>query len=182
MSFGRVSLAVAIFLTVSVVACGDDPSMPTDSGMGSDAGDSGPPPTCDEATVPSLELGDPDGHAAPLEVGPGEARAGRAQAADLPIDPEDLATYEAGDFILANEHIAILIEDAGTSQLYNPWGGQLVGAFEVEGGALVRPADFNEFIIAVGRYTIMAESVTVMADGSDGGAAIVRAVGPLRAL
>ncbi|RLB48440.1 MAG: hypothetical protein DRJ42_23230 [Deltaproteobacteria bacterium] len=182
MSFGRVFVAVVIFLTGALVACGDDSSMPTDSGMESDASDTGPAPTCDESTVPSFDLGDPDGHAAPLGVGPGEARAGRAQVADLPVDPEDLATYEAGDFILANEHIAILIEDAGESQLYNPWGGQLVGAFEVEGGALVRPADFNEFIVAVGRYTIMTESVTVMADGSDGGAAIVRAVGPLRAL
>ncbi|MCA9676779.1 MAG: CehA/McbA family metallohydrolase, partial [Myxococcales bacterium] len=129
-----------------------------------------------------LALGDPDGHAAPLSAGPGEARAGRIHAAQLPATPQGLVTWADGDFVLANNKIALVIEDAGPSDLYDPWGGRPVGLGRVEGGALVDPAEFGEVFLITGRSTIVTEHVTVIADGSDGGPAIVRASGRLAPL
>lgn len=156
-----------------LVAC--DPADP-----GADGGtDAGPPLPCELA---GFEVGDPDGHADPLGVGAGEARAGRIGADALPPFPSRLEVWGDGDFVLANEHVAMVIEDAGPSELYDPWGGRPVGVALVEGGALVAPADFGEILVLAGRMTVMTTRVTVLADGSDGGAAIVRAEGPMRAL
>jgi len=124
-----------LILLFAALSCGD--SAVTDAGPdGGDAGDggdadAGPPPTCDESTVPTLEIPDPVGHADPLGSAPGEARAGRIAEADLPIDPESLETWDDGDYVLANDHVAVLIEQAGDSQLYDPWGGKLVGIFTI---------------------------------------------------
>lgn len=142
-----------------------------------DAGSDAPSATCEH--TPSLEPGDPDGHAEPLGAAAGEARAGRIEAAELPPDPDGLATWAPGDFLLANDRVAVLIEDVGLSDGYDPYGGKMVGMFTVEGGALVRPADFNEVSTAIGRFTFEPTTVTVRSDGSDGGAAVVRAVGRL---
>ena len=160
------SLALA-----SAVGCSSSTS------SGGDGGSDAARPTCMDD--PSVELGDPDGHPEPLGGTASEARAGRVEAAELPEDPTDLATWAAGDFLLANDRVAVLIEDVGLSDGYDPYGGKIVGIFRVEGGALVDPADFNEVAGAVGRFTFDATSVTVLADGSDGGDAIVRAKGPL---
>ncbi len=164
-------LALALLLLASC-----DPADP----MGDDAGtDAGPPPPCELA---AFEVGDPDGHPDPLGVGPGEARAGRARADQLPDFPSGLQVWEGGDFVLANEHVAMVIEDAGPSELYDPWGGRPVGIGRPEGGALVEPGDFGEILILAGRMTVLTQRVTVLADGSGGGAAVVRAEGPMRPL
>ena len=143
--------------------------------------DSGPDavdaaPTCDE--VAPLEMPSAASHDAPLGAGPGEVRAGLLSAADLPDDAESLLRWAPGDLVLANDRIALVIEAAGASDGYDPFGGKPVGMARVEGGALVEPADFNELIPMMGRYVVQPEVVGVLADGSDG-AAIVRAVGPL---
>ncbi len=123
-----------------------------------------------------------DGVADPLAVPAGEARAGRIDEGELPADASEYLTWRAGDFVLANERVAMVIEDVGASDLYDPWGGKPVGLGRVEGGALVDPADFGEIFFFTGRYTIMTEHVGVVADGRDGGPAIVRAQGLLRPL
>ena len=123
--------------------------------------------------------GDLQGHAEPLGAAPGEARAGRVRAEDLPPVPGGLVTWKAGDFVLANNKIALVIEDAGESDLYDPWGGRPVGLGVVEGGKLVSPSNFGEVLLLAGRSTIVTESVSVIADGSKGGPAIVRARGKL---
>jgi hypothetical protein len=123
-----------------------------------------------------------DGVQSPLSVPAGQARAGRAGPGDLPQLDSGLLTWATGDFILANEHVAFVIEDVGDSDLYDPWGGRPVGMGRVAGGALVDPADFGEFFLLTGRFTVMTETVTVIADGTDGGPAIVRAEGPMRPL
>lgn len=135
------------------------------------------PVTCDVEVV--LATGDAEGHADPLGASAGEARAGRAEAGDLPAWPSGLATWEAGDFILANDHVAMVIEDAGPSDLYDPYGGKPVGVARVEGAAMVDPMDFGELFLLSGRMTVMADSVTVLNDGSDGAAAVVRAQGAM---
>lgn len=146
-----------VALVATAAACGDDGP---------------PPPTCPGP----FEVGT-DGHAAPLGASATEARAGRLAA--IPDDPQSLATWRAGDFVLANDKVAIVIEDVGDSDQYDPWGGKPVGIARVANGALVEPTNFGEFFIMTGRSTVIADSVSVIADGTDGGPAIVRARGKL---
>ena len=47
--------------------------------------------------------------------------------------------WEERDFVLANEHVAMVIEDVDESELYDPWGGRPVGVAQIAGGALVEP-------------------------------------------
>lgn len=144
-----------------------------------DGGADGGPTRCE---VTPFERGDADGHPDPLGVAPGQARAGRVRAEQLPPFPSGLEVWEGGDFVLANEHVAMVIEDVRDSELYDPWGGRPVGVARVEGGALVEPGDFGEILLLLGRMTVMTRSVSVLADGRDGGPAIVRAEGPFRPL
>jgi hypothetical protein len=134
----------------------------------------------DAKTCPgSFADGDPDGHPDPLGAGAGEARAGRIRAADLPPVASGLITWREGDFVLANDKVALVIEDVGDSDLYDPWGGRPVGLARVAGGKLVEPNNFGEVFIMTGRSTVLTESVSVIEDGSRGGPAIVRARGRL---
>ncbi|TMQ19944.1 MAG: hypothetical protein E6J91_05235 [Deltaproteobacteria bacterium] len=127
-----------LVLACVLAACGGD-------------GNPGSPPSCAPGPFPSGG----DGHPAPLGAGPGQARAGRVRAEDLPPVPSGLATWKAGDFVLANDKIALVIEDVCDSDLYDPWGG---------------------------RPTVVTDSVSVLADGSDGKPAIIRARGKLHPL
>jgi hypothetical protein len=147
----------------------------------SDAGaaDSGPA-VCDPAPA-AFETGDPDGHADPLGAGTGEVRAGRLEESELPDDRTGLGTYAAGDFVLASDRFALIVEDVGDSDLYDPYGGRPVGIARVEDGALVEAGDFNEILFGFGSHLIRTEQVTVMSDGSEG-PAIVRATGPLHVI
>lgn len=145
-----------------------------DSGI--DAGEEDSGPTCDEVAPLEMPMGSP--HADPLGASSGEVRAGLLSADDIPADPDGLLRWAAGDLVLANDRIAVVIEGAGASDGYDPFGGRPVGIARVEDGAMVEPADFNEIIPAVGRFVVDAEVVGVLADGSDG-TAIVRAVGQL---
>jgi hypothetical protein len=130
----------------------------------------------------AFAAGDPQGHPSPLGAGPNEARAGRIHAADLPPVPSGLITWKDGDFVLANDRVALVIEDVGDSDLYDPWGGRPVGLARVEGGKLVEPANFGEFFVLTGRSTIVTDSVSVINDGSNGQPAILRARGKLHPL
>jgi|GEM_PF-447434 len=117
-----------------------------------------------------------------LDIGPGEVRAGRLSSGQLPVDPNGLSVYEAGDFALVNEHIALIIEDDGVSDLYQPFGGLIVGVARYEAGALVDRADYNEVGIGLRRFFVNAETVSLINDGTNGEPAVVRAEGPLRAI
>lgn len=171
-----------VLASAAALACGGDGGAAdgsVDAAVDAD-GATDAAPTCDGA--PSISGGDSDGHADPLGVAAGEARAGRMREADLPTDRTGLATWAPGDFVLANERIAVLIEDVGDSDLLEPWGGKPVGIARVEGGRLVAAADFNEVVAGISRFSMATDSVTVLNDGSDGAAAVVRASGFLRPL
>lgn len=155
-------------VAIALVGCGE-PQGADDAGR--DA------PTC--AAPDPFASGSVDGHTAPLSAGPGEVRAGRVRAGDLPPDPTGLATWAEGDYVLASDRFALVISQPGRYEVYDPYGGRVRGVARVDAGALVEPADFNVAILGVGRFVVASESVTVLADGSDGGAAIVRAAGPL---
>ncbi len=162
----RSRLSLVLLCTTSLFfACGDD------GGSGTD---------CDFPM--EFEAGDSNGHANPLGSGPGEARAGRIAAGDLPASAYGLGVYEGGDFVIANNKFALIIEDVGDSDLYDPWGGRPVGIAFVEGGVMVRPSNFGEFFVLNGSDTVITESVTVMNDGSNGEAAVIRAEGRFGAL
>jgi len=154
--------------------------------MGCGAADEPPVDDPDSGSSCDLNLefreGDRQGHPAPLEAGPGEARAGVARAQDLPAPANGLGTSSAGDFILANDRFAVVIEAPGPSDLYDPWGGRLVGMGLVADGAITAPANFGEFFVLTGRETVVTTSVTVLNDGSNGEAAVVRAHGALAPL
>jgi hypothetical protein len=166
-----------VAVVVSLVGCGSDAPPPVDAAADDAAVTPDAPSVC--TTMPAIPTGDPNGHPSPLSVGAGEARAGRLTTADLPTDRTGLATWHAGDFVLANEHVAAIVEDAGPSDLFDPFGGKLVGLGLMQGGRIVSAADFEEIIPGLGLYTLEPESVTVIADGSDGGEAIVRSVGTM---
>jgi hypothetical protein len=123
-----------------------------------------------------------NGDALDLDIGPGDVRAGRMAEDQLPDDPNGLAVWEAGDFALVNEHIAVVIEDDEVSDLYQPFGGLVVGIARYEDGALVDRADYNEVAIGLRRFLVAAEDVSLVNDGTDGNPAVVRAEGPLRAI
>jgi hypothetical protein len=133
------------------------------------------------ATLPTLATGSADGAANPLMVPAGGVRAGRLRASDLPADRTGLALWKEGDFVLANERVALLVEANRPSGGYNPWGGTPVGAARMSNGRLIDAADFFEPIFGLGRWIMATESVTVLRDGTDG-AAVIRAIGPLRPL
>jgi hypothetical protein len=135
-----------------------------------------------ECSLSPFEGGDPDGHADPLGASQIEARAGRVKAADLPAVPSGLITWKEGDFLLANDHIAIVIEDVGDSDLYDPWGGRPVGLARVDHHKLVEPNNFGELFILTGRSTVVTDSVSVINDGADGKPAVIRARGKLHPL
>src|SRR5688572_18525287 len=100
--------------------CGDDASNNPDAGP-PDAGPDASPSAC-ETPPAAIPTGDANGHAEPLGSAPGQARAGRIRGADLPPIESKLLTWADGDFVLANDKVAIVIEDVGDSELYDPWG------------------------------------------------------------
>ncbi|HJL16511.1 MAG TPA: CehA/McbA family metallohydrolase, partial [Sandaracinaceae bacterium LLY-WYZ-13_1] len=100
----------------------------------------------------------------------------------LPEDPDGLGRWRAGDFVLANDRVAVLISDVGPGELYDPYGGRLVGVTRVEDGALVEPADYGLLLFGLGRFLVGTDAVGVREDGSDGGPAVIRARGPLAPL
>lgn len=135
-----------------------------------------------ECALEPFKPGDPDGHPEPLGAGAMEARAGRITAADLPDVPSKLVTWKDGDFVIANNRIALVIEDAGDSDLYDPWGGRPVGLARVDNRQMVEPNNFGELFVLTGRSTVITDSVSVLDDGSAGGPAIIRARGKLHPL
>lgn len=162
--------ARVLLLLGVLAACGDD-----DGDGDGDLPDDGM--TC-ELTV-ALDDGAAAGHAAPLLSAAGEARAGRVTAEMLPSDPTGLLVWRAGDYVLANDKVAIVIEDVGDSDLYDPWGGRPVGIARVQGGMMIEPSPFGEVFLLTGRSSVMTEVVSIIADGTEPGAATIRARGTL---
>ncbi len=126
--------------------------------------------------------GDLQGHPDPLGANEREARAGRITAADLPAVRSRLVTWSDGDYVIANDRIALVIEDVGDSDLYDPWGGRPVGLARVANHKMVEPNNFGELFLLTDRSTIVTDSVSVLNDGRDGRTAIIRARGKLHPL
>ncbi len=152
--------------------------------FGCDGDPAGPDGSTTDAPVAQCDAPNPfgavteDGVADPLAVSAGQVRAGRLSAAQLPADPDGLARWREGDFLLANDRVGVIVSDLGPGELYDPYGGRIVGLARVEDGALVDPADYNLFLLGIGRFLVGTESVGVVSDGTNGNA-VLRASGPL---
>ncbi|MCX7809017.1 MAG: hypothetical protein N2515_10445, partial [Deltaproteobacteria bacterium] len=174
-------LAFVLFLWQGGCDCGGPGPQPTDARAEDappiDAGPSECPP------LPRFEMGDPNGAPNPLDVPAGEARAGRLSQDMLPEDPFGLAVWKPGDFVLASgAGYALLIESARVSDLYDRFGGKPVGIARIEGGRLVDPGEFNELIFGVSTFLLETQSVSVTNDGRNGQAAVIRAIGRMKAI
>ena len=140
-----------------------------------------PGPTCKlAATV--FEAGDPVGHADPLGAAAAkQARAGRIGDAGLVAQPaHGRQRIEAGDYLIINDKIAVVIENKGLSDGYARFGGEILAIDRVgEGGKPMGLSLYGETLMGIGIRMIDPTSVTVLHDGGDGGEAVVRVTGPI---
>ncbi len=118
--------------------------------------------------------------------------AGRATAKEIanPLlkmqGPDAVGTV--GDFLLMNEKAAFIVQNAAHANAYYLYGGILVDAVALDGceqaslerfqelGLLVGSLNSTDFTQSILRF-FRAETVSVINDGSNGGPAVVRAVG-----
>ncbi len=127
--------------------------------------------------------GSPVGHADPAGARAAkQARAGVITDLAMVHSPADVRfPVRVGDYLLANEKIALYIESARVSDGYNPFGGEIAAIETVGEDGLPRGAsEWAEALISAGGMVVAPDRVTVLADGSDGKAAIVRSQGVLK--
>lgn len=167
-------------LSLSVAACGGEL---IDQPAGQGGGGGSPPQTCGDVLL-AFEAGDPDGHPDPLGAGPaGQARAGRIQASDVPQPAHGRQRVQDGDFLLINDKIAVVIEDKGQSDSYGRFGGEILSVDRVgDDGQPLGLSKFLETIQLTSLYQVDPTDVTVMNDGANGEAAVLRVSGTLKAL
>lgn len=140
------------------------------------------PPPCPNLEGQSFEIGDANGHIDPFGAkAAGQARAGRIQDVSGIAQPgHGRQRIQNGDFVLINDRIAIVIEDKGLSDGYGRFGGEILSIDRVgEDGKPMGLSHYNETLFGTGVETVEPTSVSVIADGSDGGDAIVRVAGRL---
>lgn len=155
------------------------------TGCSSDDGtDAVNPDACPTAAA-VFEIGDATGHTDPYgAAAAGEARAGRLTDESMIVQSaHGRQKIRVGDFVLANDKMAVVIEDAGLSDGYVQFGGEILAIDKI--GSDGRPMGLSHYVeslITLSNETVQPTSVTVINDGSDGNAAIIRATGPLREL
>lgn len=168
--FSRPGLLIAGLLSTTLMACGT-----AGSGQGDAMDASG---------------GDVLPENAPLFVG-GCPQSGLALARQLgagAITEGPDAIGRAGDWLLANEHAAFVIEEAGRGNAYYYYGGILVDAVAITDCRQATPEQFGELELLFGEadfaqfdHSILrafrGDHVEIVNDGSDGQEAIVRVHG-----
>jgi len=130
-------------------------------------------------------VGDLAGHDDPFGAkDAGQARAGRVDdVAGVAQPAHGRQPIQDGDVVLINDKIAVWIEAAGLSDGYSRYGGEVIAVDKVgEDGRPLGLSKFLETVMGVSLYVPETSSVSVLSDGSDGNAAVVRVTGPLRGL
>ena len=143
----------------------------------------GPCATAGYSAKTRFPSGSRDGHADPLGAKAAlQARASRISTTDWIVQgPEARQKVRLGDVILINDKIAAYIEAPGESDGYMPYGGDLLELSPVGAdGKPTGPSQYGETLLTMGRQSVAPESVTILNDGSDGKAAVVRVSGALR--
>lgn len=123
-----------------------------------------------------------DGHADPKGArAAGQARAGKiTDPAWIRQAPDARHPVRVGDFLLVNDRLAVTVEAEGPSDGYDPFGGEILTVDPVgEDGLPAGVSQYLETLITVNRGLFAPDHVGVLADGADGGEAIVRATGKL---
>lgn len=126
--------------------------------------------------------GSPDGHADPAGAKAAhQARAGRIKDASLVRMHADVRNRtQIGDILLINDKVSATIEGVRDTDGYAGIGGKIVALEPVgDDGLPVGISTSGETLIALSRQLVVPDSVTVLNDGSDGKAAVVRATGML---
>jgi hypothetical protein len=170
------SRSAAVFLCGLSLSCG---TAPPDTEPPPDD-----PPVMEERCPTSrFQGGSADGHADPFGARAAkQARAARVRSPDWIRQPGDARhAIREGDFVLVNDQVAVYIEAPGHSDGYQPYGGDILAVDRV--GADGRPTGsslFGEMLLTFSRQVVDAQSVTVLNDGSDGKAAVIRSIGQLR--
>lgn len=164
------------------VACSSDdgapPAVPIEAGEP-------PAPVCEGDLEAFRFPGGTDGHADPLGAkAAGQARAGRIRDAAQIVQPANARhAIRPGDFLLANDRIAVYVEAEGESDGYDPYGGEILAIEPLSAeGKPLGISQYGESLFALSRQTVAPEKVTVLNDGSDGKAAVVRASGTLKSI
>lgn len=130
--------------------------------------------------------GSRDGHPDPLAMSErSRARAARIKNQSWIRQPENARQkIHEGDFLLLNDKIAVYIEADGTSDGYQGLGGEILGIEPVDANGLPSgTSQYGESFLVFGGQAVAPEgpeSITVLNDGRDGKAAIVRVSGTLR--
>ncbi|MBM4377006.1 MAG: CehA/McbA family metallohydrolase [Deltaproteobacteria bacterium] len=173
-SFASLTLASVFLVGASLAAS-----------CSSDIDDTGPMPDPNDpcpGLARSFETGDELGHAEPFGARAAkQARAGRlTKESDLVQPAHGREQIRAGDYVLANDRIAVTIEGLRQSSGYAAFGGGVLAIDKVgEDGRPMGLSRYGETLMGVALELVNPTSVTVLADGSDGKAAIVRATGKL---
>lgn len=166
------------FVAALSFSCSDDSGGSGGGSGGADAG--GACPTADSR----FEVGDEQGHADPYGAAEaGQARAGRLTE-ELIVQPaHGRQRVRPGDYVLANSRIAVVIEAPGSSDGYARFGGEILAVDRTgDDGRPAGVSSYVETLMPLGIEVVNPRSVTVLSDGSDGSAAVVRATGPLEAI
>ncbi|MEH6587117.1 MAG: carboxypeptidase regulatory-like domain-containing protein [Halioglobus sp.] len=121
-----------------------------------------------------------DGHddrPAPVEP-PSVISARVATDADLLSGP--LARGRAGDFVLENEHLRVIIQKAGRQWLsIGTFGGNIIDVSRKDSAGDMLPDHMEEFVIGLNiENTANYTDVRIVNDGSDNQAAMICATGP----
>lgn len=127
--------------------------------------------------------GNAEGHADPFGAkAAGQARAGRVRDDSMIFRASDAkAKVRAGDFVLANDRIAIYVAGNRVTDGYLPFGGEIVALEPVGDDGKPRGiGQYEESLMAFSKQSVAPDSVTVLGDGADGKAAIVRVSGVLK--
>ena len=168
--------AAAVLACTAIFACSSDDS-------GTSGGPDAAEPVC-EGNLDAFRFpnGATDGSSDPFGAkAAGQARAGRIRDAAQILQPANARNkVRVGDFVLANDKVAVYIEAEGESDGYNPLGGDVLALETI--GADGRPtgsSQYNETLIMLARQSVQPDKVSVIADGADGKAAIVRVSGKL---
>lgn len=163
--------SVAAVTTLALACGGDDDAPPGEAAE------------CPGAAEKRFPAGSPDGHPDPFGAkAAGQARAGKVTSPAMVKQAANARhAVRPGDFVLANDKLVAYVEDKGESDGYNPFGGELLAIEPVGDDGRPRGiSQYGETLMAFSRQAVAPDSVTVLADGADGKAAIVRVSGVLK--
>ncbi|MCC6749268.1 MAG: carboxypeptidase regulatory-like domain-containing protein [Deltaproteobacteria bacterium] len=167
-------LSLALF-----AACDDDWRPVADAGGTPPAGD-GRASDAARGDLGPLPLDLPSGGAGHARVdetlGAGQVRAGRVTDAAQLLSGVKVRG-RVGDYRLYNARVAFIVQDGRRSDGIGTYGGQVVDAVRLGQAGEQARSLLGEMIFGVGTQTVRPTSVGVIADGSDGKAAVVRVIG-----